>query len=280
LAAWPLYLFLAPAVWLWWGPWALLLAVFPGAYLMAWVGFCQHECWHHYMPSIPQDRLFTVYGRMLLTDPQVFRLLHGHHHSEVNTFNDREFHPLGEIHNLWVRRAYHLLEISLGLVFLLFLAGLVIPGLPGYREKYRRSGLWISALAWVVFFGGLGWLAHACFGVTAGSIALSYAATVWAGSVLVHLDQLVEHGNLIVAGDWNQRNLATRNLRRLTLLEKALLFMMHNDSREHVLHHTQVRVFSRPFPGRLPFPDDAVVLSAGQLLGVLRDMLLGRPSPR
>ncbi len=44
----------------------------------------------------------------------------------------------------------------------------------------------------------------------------------------------------------------TRNLWRAGLPEKIFLSLTHGDSQEHVLHHTLVGVYSRPFPGKVP----------------------------
>ncbi len=278
LLAWPLFLLLLPWAYARWGAWSLLLMLFPGTYLFTWVGYCMHECWHKYLPNLPNGLLYQLYAWMLISDPQVYRLLHGHHHSEVNTYEDREFHPLGEIKNSAWRRIYHFLEIFVGVAFIVIVSAFVIPGHPRYKDKYRVGRQVVSLLVWAIFLGGLGWLSHEAFGVSAGQIAAAYALMLWLGSFILHHSQLVEHGNLIVAGDWSQRNVKTRNLRHRTLPEKLFLFLTHGDSREHVLHHTLTKVYSRPFPGRVPLPEGAVVISLGEYLGVLGDMLLGQES--
>jgi fatty acid desaturase len=280
LFAWPLYLFLLPWATSRFGAYALLLMVFPGTFLFTWVGFCMHECWHQYVPGLPHRLLYTLYSWMLLSDPQIYRLLHGHHHLEVNTFADAEFHPLGEINGRFFRCLYHFFEIFLGVAFIVTLSSLTMPRHPRYRDKYQLGSLLVSLLMWIVLLVGLGSLAMAVFKVSGAQVATAYLATLWLSSLLLHHSQLVEHGNLIVAGDWSQRNLKTRNLRRQNWLEKFFLFLTHGDAREHVLHHTAVKVFSRPFPGRLPLPPEMVTIGLGEYLGILRDMLLGRPSSR
>jgi hypothetical protein len=89
----------------------------------------------------------------------------------------------------------------------------------------------------------------------------------------LHHSQLVEHGNLFVPGEWKERILKVRNLRPKGISEKLFLFLTHGDSREHVLHHTQVGVYSRPFPGAVPMPDNAVYITLGDYAGILRGML-------
>jgi hypothetical protein len=278
LALWPAYLFFLPWAYKNWGWFSFLLMIFPGTFLFTWVGYCMHECWHKYVPGLPHKLMYTLYSWMLISDPQIYRLLHGHHHLEVNTYADMEFHPLGEIKSRWLRCVYHFFEIFLGIVFIVILSSGAVPRHPRYRDKYRFGSLAVSMLMWVLFLGGLGWFSQMVFKVSGTQVVAAYALTLWFSSLLLHHSQLVEHGNLIVAGDWVRRNLQTRNFRRQTWLEKFFLFLTHGDSREHVLHHTQVKVFSRPFPGRVPLPAGAVTISLRQYLGVLQDLLLGRPS--
>jgi uncharacterized membrane protein len=56
---------------------------------------------------------------------------------------------------------------------------------------------------------------------------------------------------------------------------EELAFLTHGDAYEHVLHHTLVNIYSRPFPGSVPLPKGAVWITMGEFLGVLRDMVLG-----
>jgi hypothetical protein len=87
---------------------------------------------------------------------------------------------------------------------------------------------------------------------------------------------MIEHGNYIVEGDYNNRNMWTRNLSDKGILEKIFLFFTHGDTREHVIHHTLVSVYSRPFPGKVPMPEGAVYIDIKGYLKVLKDMLLGK----
>jgi hypothetical protein len=90
---------------------------------------------------------------------------------------------------------------------------------------------------------------------------------------MLHHSQLIEHGNLIAEGDWNVRNLLTRNLKANGILEKMFLFLTHGDSREHVLHHTLVKVYSRPFPGKIPMPEKAAYINFKNYLSIIWGML-------
>jgi hypothetical protein len=54
------------------------------------------------------------------------------------------------------------------------------------------------------------------------------------------------------------------------------LFLTHNDSREHVLHHTLTSIHSRPFPGGIPLPDEAVMITVGDYLRILGQLLIGK----
>ena len=74
------------------------------------------------------------------------------------------------------------------------------------------------------------------------------------GSLIQHNSQLIEHGNLIIEGEWEERAIKARNLRSEGVLAKLFLFLTHYDAREHVLHHALVRIYSGPFPGRCPCP--------------------------
>jgi hypothetical protein len=61
---------------------------------------------------------------------------------------------------------------------------------------------------------------------------------------------------------------------------KVFLFLTHGDSREHVLHHTITGVYSRPFPGKLPMPDKAIVVTMRDYWAVIKEMLVGKMSDR
>jgi fatty acid desaturase len=278
LFAYPIYLFFLPTLFNLIGYWTVLFIVFPGVFLFNWVGFLMHECWHEYVHNIPNRFFYNVFSWMMLTDPQLYRLIHGYHHSKVNTYDDTEFHPLGEIKSKTRRRIYHFLEIFLGIAFLVAIATRVVPRHPRYQAKYRPWSLVLSIGMWVIFMGGLGWVSAAVFNLNASTVVIPYGIHVFLSSVILHHSQLVEHGNLIVDGEWNERNLKARNLKHETFFQKLFLFLTHGDSREHVLHHTKTSVYSRPFPGEVPLPEEAVYIDLRDYGKILADILAGRRS--
>lgn len=278
--AWPAYLFFLPWVWSRSPAAGIVFTVFPGIYLFTWMGFLMHECWHRYVPNVPNGAFYQIFSWLLLTDPQVYRLLHGTHHYHVNSWQDAEFHPFGEIKSRPLRIAMNIAEITLGIAALVIAQTFVMIGNPAFRRKYRVMSLLVSILVWIVYLGGIGWAAHHVFSVPALSVAVSYILFFWIAGALLHHSQLVEHGNLFIAGDWNERNIKTRNLRVKSPAERVFLFMTHGDSREHVLHHVLVSVHSRPFPGRIPLPANAAIFTMGDYGRVLRDMITGRESAK
>jgi len=42
------------------------------------------------------------------------------------------------------------------------------------------------------------------------------------------------------------------------IFEKVFFFLTHNDSREHVLHHTMTKNYLRTFPNTVPLQENAV----------------------
>ncbi|HEX3045025.1 MAG TPA: fatty acid desaturase [Bacillota bacterium] len=273
LFAWPLYLFLLPQVSRHLGLYTLFLMIFPGVYLFTWTGYLMHECWHKYVPNIPNKLFYHLFSWLLFTDPQIYNMLHGSHHMNVNTWEDTEFHPLGQIKNIHWRRLYNFLEIFLGVIFVTLIALFTLPSNPKYKQKFKWSSLITAIIAWIVLFGGLGYLAHIVFKINASQIALSFTANMWLCSFILHHSQLVEHGNLIVNGSYQERNIKTRNMRNQGLIEKLFLFLTHGDSMEHVLHHTLVTVYSRPFPGKVPMPENAIYIGFKEYLSIVWEML-------
>lgn len=276
LLAWPAYLFFLPAVYALAGWWSAAYMVFPGVYLFTWTGYLMHETWHKYVPNVPNGLLYNLYSWMLITDPQVYRALHGYHHSAVHTWDDTEFHPLGEIKDGPRLAIHNFFEILLGIIFISVLGQLVMPGHPVHGRNFSARRAALSAGAIALFLGGVLYLSHLAFGVTPGQALAPLAASLWLNSFVIHHSQLVEHGGLIVEGSFEQRNMWTRNLKPSGLSEKLFLFFTHGDSLEHVLHHTRPRIYSRPFPGALPLPEKAVYLTMADYLRVLGRMLSGR----
>ncbi len=273
LVAWPIYVFLLPFVWSVSKLLCVFYLVFAGAYLYNEMAQLMHECWHKYTPNINNNFFYTVYSYFLVTDPQIYRLVHGYHHSKVNTWDDTEFHPLGRINNVFLRRAYNFVEIAFGFIFILCLLMQVLPRHERYKDKYRKSGNIISIGAWILIYGSLGLVSAVVFGLTASQIVVPYLINLWLCSFAIHHDQLIEHGNLIADGDMHQRSMATRNLRHDTVMQKLVLFLSNNDPREHVLHHIMVKEYSRPFPDTIPMPENAVYISLPDYGRILLSMV-------
>lgn len=95
---------------------------------------------------------------------------------------------------------------------------------------------------------------------------------------MVHQNELIEHGNLIVEGSLEVRNAQTRNLRANSVFEKLFLILIHQDCREHLLHHTNAKSYNRPFIGKYMMPDDAVYISLADYVGIVKGMISGDES--
>ena len=127
----------------------------------------------------------------------------------------------------------------------------------------------------VLLFGDIAFASYLLFGVTLLQIAVVFLLTIWINSVFLHHSQMIEHGNLVVEGNFQDRNAWTRNLNDSGIIEKIFLFFTHGDSREHVLHHTLTSVYSRPFVHKVPMPKNAVYITIENYLGGLVRMLRG-----
>ena len=276
LILWPVYLFLLPPILVYGAGWVLLYLIFPGLYLFTWLAYLMHESWHKYVPMVNNHFFYHVFALMILSDPQLYFMTHGSHHGQVHTDQDAEFHPLGEIKSRWVRVIYNWLEVIFGVAFLVGVASLTLPRDARYAQKYRLWKLLVALGVWVVFLGGVGCLSHRVFGVVFSQVLLAYVLCYWFGSFFLHQSQLIEHGNLIVEGTFKQRNIYVRNLQPAGIIEKAFLFLTHNDAREHVLHHTLTNVHSRPFPGVVDLPENAVLITLEDYVRILGRMLIGK----
>jgi fatty acid desaturase len=276
LLLWPAYLFFLPWIFARLGIFSLLYMVFPGIYLFTWVGFLMHESWHKYVPNIPNGFFYNAFALMLLSDPQLYQMTHGYHHSKVHTYEDAEFHPVGAVRNPAARIIYNWLEVIIGVAWLVLMASLAVPFDPRFSKRYRIWKLPFSLLAWGLLLGGIGFLAHRIFGVTLAQIVIPFAASIWLNSFALHQSQLMEHGNLYVDGSFDERNIWTRNLKRAGVIEKIILFFTHGDSEEHVLHHTLTKQYLRPFPGVVPLPANAVSITFRDYLRILGRMLAGK----
>ena len=276
LFAWPLYLFSLFYLYSRIGLWSVFYMIFPGIYIFSWLGYLMHESWHKYVPGVNNGFFYYVFSIMLLTDPQVYKILHGFHHSMVNTYEDNEFHPFGRINNRFFRALYNILEIITGIAFLSVAEQIILPTHPKYRDKFSKKGAVTAGLLILLFLAGVSAAAMIVFKLSMGQVIAPLLINLWLQSFLLHHSQLVEHGNLIAEGPWDRRNILTRNLKPSGPLEKTFLLLTHGDSQEHVLHHTKVGIHSRPFPGRIPMPEGAVEITMPQYAGILLDMMTGK----
>lgn len=162
----------------------------------------------------------------------------------------------------------------MGTVFIVAVTSVTIPFNSKYKAKYQFKSLAISILAWIILFSGIGFLSYFIFNLSAITIIISSIVNVLICSFMLHQSQMIEHGNVIAESDWNVRNLLTRNLKKDGIFEKIFLLVIHSDATEHVLHHTLVKVYSRPFPGKVPMPGKAVYISFKSYLPILWGMLM------
>ena len=126
-----------------------------------------------------------------------------------------------------------------------------------------------------VLWGAVAYISYKLFNVEVLDIAVSYAITIWAVSVCHHHNELIEHGNLIVEGDFRFRSGFTRNLSSDGWFAKLFLVLVHQDSREHTLHHTNPSVLSRPFVGRYDMPRSATCITFREYLRIVLSMIRG-----
>ncbi|MBD2365388.1 fatty acid desaturase [Anabaena minutissima FACHB-250] len=276
LSAWFFYLFFIPYIYASLKIFSILFIVFPGVYLLYWLVLFMHECWHNYIPRVNNKIFYLILSWMIFIDPQIFDIVHPYHHHLVNTYDDIEFYPFGEIKNRLLRIVNNFFEIFLGSSFMYVITTLAILRHPKLQKHYRISSLLLAIFMWIIIFGTISYSSHLIFSVTLNQIVITYTLTFWLGFLLVHHNQLIEHGNLIIKGKLTERSLKTRNLKPSSLVEKFLLFMMHQDCLNHTLHHSMSKDYSRPFPEQFPMPETAVYISFKEYLGILKDILTGK----
>lgn len=252
------------------------LAVFPGVYIGVGAIYLMHECWHEYFSGIDNKRWFKILCALLFTQPAAYNFGHVSHHKDVNTYEDREIHPIGKIESRLVRILYNVLSIVFGSAVLLFL------GLGNINDKddvdgalSTSRGLAISLLGWMVAWGSTILTARLLFNVSFSNIAISYLISFWFSSFCHRHNELIEHGDVIAEGGISFRSRQTRNLLPKSIAEKFFLFLVHQDSREHTLHHTTPSVYTRPFMGDYRMPEGTVSISLGEYLSILRRMVRG-----
>lgn len=76
LILWPVYLFLLPAVFVYGRWWVLLFMIFPGLYLFTWLRYLMQQSWHRYVPTVNNRFFYKVFALMILTDPQLYSMIH------------------------------------------------------------------------------------------------------------------------------------------------------------------------------------------------------------
>ncbi len=251
---------------------ALGVMIFPGLFISVGLIYFQHECWHGYFKTRMNRRLFVFICTIVFVQPHQYDAGHRTHHARVNTYDDLEFYPIGKIHNRVLRSLCNCMSICFGSIFLLLLG--TQPAGYSMREKiWRAVATWSGA---AILWGSVGYAAYALWQVSLTEILFSYALMIWMVSVAHHHNELIEHGNLIVEGDFRFRASQTRNLLPNGWLARFFLFLVHQDSREHTLHHTEPSTFSRPFVGQHPMPAHAVYISLRDYAGIVVDMMLAR----
>ena len=275
MTGWLAYMLILPWMWQWHPLAAIIAIIFSGVYFYTWIAFLMHESWHHYVPGVPHKVFYTLFSWFILTDPQLYRIIHGVHHSQVNSWDDIEFYPFGYIRNKTLLRIWSILEITLGETAMFLAYVFILPRNPVFSKKFRLRFFLLTVLALISYLFGMGMLSLLIFGVEISSIVFSYISTFWFCSVVLHHSQLIEHGNVIIDGDFEKRSTATRNLPPSGWMEKFFLFLTHNDSREHVLHHTHVALHSRPYPNRIPLPENAISFRLRDYPRLIMDILFG-----
>lgn len=225
-----------------------------GNFLFCWLGYLFHETWHEYIPVVPNKTLYYIYGLLLFSDPQIYRITHGSHHAKAHTYEDLEFYPIGELKNPFLKRLYRWGEFLFGVAFLFFFHSLILPTKKDLKLRFS-AGKHIKALIHIsVLYGLIILSAMTIFKPELTSLVAAYLIGIWIHSFFLHQSQMIEHGFLILEGSVHERNLATRNVIPEGPLEKFFLFLTHDDPREHVFHHTQPMAYLRPFPETLPLP--------------------------
>ncbi len=249
----------------------IIMMIFPGTFLFSWVCYLYHESWHKYVPIIPNRILFVFYGWLLAHDPQVYNISHGTHHASTHTLNDIEFHPLGYIKNNKLRRLYYFTEIVLGMIFIYFVTLFVIMKHP----RFSWQSFIISLIASTILYGSLFAFSYFILEVNVINIIISWLLLFIIAGSIQHNSQLIEHGNIIVDKSMpsNERNLLSRNLKPSGLLEKIFLFITHGDSKEHVLHHTQVILYTRPFLDKIPMPPKSIYITFRDYKKIIWEMI-------
>ena len=263
---WFCYVLAVPILWKRHGAVALLLVPTAGVYLFTWLGYYRHELWHRYFPRIDNGRWFNFVSYLLFSDPQVYRLAHVSHHVAIHTPGDWEFFCADWTTDHARRRRQFFAELLLGNIAWELTCFWRLWKARG--ATVLRSGLAAAAKRVAL----LGVVTLTCGLIEPGSPGLcliSYALTVWAGSVMTRQNQWIEHLGIVSDGGLAERNLLSRNLSSATWAGWLVNVLNHQDAREHVFHHTEPRVNSRGVSG-LSLPPGAQAVSLSDYWRLLR----------
>lgn len=253
---WLLYFFLLPYIYTTSKFIFIILSFTLGNYLFFWLGYLYHETWHEYVKVLPNKKLYYLYGILLFSDPQLYRLVHGSHHANVHTYQDLEFYPLGKIRNKKLRSLYNILEIFFGVAVLTLTQSITLPKNSDFNKKFSKTSHIIALSRIIGLYGAILLTTHIAFSISIINILVCYLISIWIHSFSLHQSQLIEHGFLIAKGTLKERSLLTRNIKPHGAANIFLLFLTHNDTREHVLHHTLPSIYSRPYPGKIQVPKE------------------------
>lgn len=273
ILAWAAYFFVVPLVWSQHWLAGMLFMLFPGVFVSNLLIYFQHECWHNYFDTGWNRRLFVALCTILFVQVHLYDIGHRTHHAKVNTYEDLELYPIGKIENRALRILCNCLSIVFGSVFLVALGGGQKSGLTRGQAIVR---FFLTYTGTALIWGSIAYASWRLLGVSVADIAATYLLSIWLVSFFHHHNELIEHGNLIVEGDFRFRSLQTRNLASQGLLARCCLFLAHQDSREHTLHHTDPSTYHRPFIGRHAMPEGSVYISLLDYAAVLKSMVLGR----
>ena len=277
LAAWVLYYIAVPMVFAHSTLAGLAVAVFPGAYIGIWAIYLMHECWHRYFAGIDNRTLFVMFCCVLFTQPNAYSHGHRSHHKLVNTYADLEIHPIGRIERRIPRALYNSLSFVFGSLFLLFF-GLGQAGSDAQDESAFNDKF--IPLAWVGAWASIATLSHWVTGAAWSEIAISYLLSIWVTSFVHRHNEMIEHGGVIADGDLGFRVSKTRNLAPRGILSNLFLFLVHQDSREHTLHHSQPSENWRPrWLPSTRLPSNAVYITLSEYARLVLRMMWGHESP-
>ncbi|UUV18354.1 fatty acid desaturase [Fusobacteria bacterium ZRK30] len=238
-----------------------LYIFFIGNFLFCLLGYLFHETWHEYLSNIDNKKLYYIYGILIFMDPQIYRIVHGSHHSKVHTYDDIEFYPIGEIKHRTFKIFYRIFEFIIGAAFIIGLQSLILPNNPKTKQKFSVFSHLISIFLILCIYSTIAALSIIFFKIEVTQLIICYLLSIWMHSFFLHQSQLSEHGFLLKEGSYKERSLITRNIAPFGFVEKLFLILTHNDPKEHVFHHTLPGEYLRPFPNTVPLPKEANIVT-------------------